>query len=102
MPLPPGSTYTRQKRLMLTPEDDAAIERLANRVAEVMGTPVKFSHILRACIRILHHAQDDVLQQAERSRLHRPPNEKPEALSEFEGRLARTLLVAFKKTSHMR
>jgi hypothetical protein len=102
MALPAGSKHVRQKRLMLTVEDDVAVEELTHRIAAALGTPLKFSHLLRACIHIMRHAEREILQEAKRSPLNRPPNECQDALADFEARFARTLLVAFKKSGFMR
>ena len=101
MALTAGSKLVRQKRLMLTVEDDVTVEDLANRIAAALGTPLKFSHLLRACIRIMRHAEPEILREAQRSPLNRPPNECQDALADFEARLARSLLVAFKRSGFM-
>ena len=59
-------------------------------------------HLLRACIRVMRHAESGVVKEFERTRLSRPPNEEPAALADFERRLARTMLIAFKKARRMR
>ena len=92
---------TRQKRLMLARDDEVAFEALVARVAERLGTPLKLSHVLRACITLLHHAEPQILHRAENTRLNRPPNEKAEAVAEFERRLARMFLVSFKEAAKM-
>ena len=92
MPLPEGSRLTRQKRLMLTVEDERAAERLASSLADALGTSVKLSHVLRACLVLLRHGEEHIQQRAERTSLRRPPNEQHEAVADFEERLARVIL----------
>lgn len=92
---------TRQKRLMLARDDEVAFEAFVAHIAERLGTPLKFSHVLRACITLLHHAEPEILRRAENTRLNRPPNEKADAVANFERRLARMFLVSFKEASRM-
>lgn len=93
---------TRQKRLMLSYAEEKAIERLVGRLADKLGTPVRMSHVLRACLRVLHHAEPQILRRAGSTKLIRPPNELADVLGDFERRLARLLLVAFKESGRLK
>ncbi len=91
----------RQKRLMLSLAEERAIEKLVGRIADELGTTVRLSHVLRACIVILHHAKPQILRRAASIRLNRPPNEMADVLGDFERRLARLLLVSFKESGRI-
>jgi hypothetical protein len=95
----PTDKLIRQKRLMLSPAEDRALDKLVGRLADELGTPVKMSHVLRACLQVLHHAEPQILQRAASTKLTRPPNEMAGVLGDFERRLARLLLVSFKESS---
>lgn len=87
---------TRQKRLLLSCSEEVAFDRLINRIADGIDTPVKGSHVLRACLAILHHAERQIVRKTRTTTLKRPPNEHAEEIVEFERRLAQLLLAAFK------
>ena len=86
---------------MLSPREERDIERLATRIADELHTTLRLSHVLRACLLILHHAEAQILARAKDTRLARPPNELADVLGEFESRLARMLLVAIKESPRM-
>ena len=82
----------REKRVLLTPEEERQAERLVDRMGEQLGTSVKLSHMLRACITVLCHAEVELLQRAAEMRpLPRPGNGDAVALAQFEQALARLL-----------
>ena len=91
----------RQKRLMLSSAEEKAIEKLVGRIADKLGTAVRLSHLLRACLVILHHAEPQILRRAASTKLNRPPNEMADVLGDFEKRLARLLLVSFKESGRL-
>ncbi len=91
-------TQAREKRVLLTYPEERQIELLVHRLAIELSTPVKLSHVLRACVTILRHAEDEIAERARRAApLTRPPNGSHEALAEFEHRLAQILLEALRK-----
>ncbi|MFH1110147.1 MAG: hypothetical protein V1790_13275 [Planctomycetota bacterium] len=87
---------TRQKRLMLSPAEEKAVNALVTRIADGLGTTLRLSHLVRACLVIMHHAEPQILERAASTKLTRPPNEMADVLGDFERRLARLLLVSFK------
>ncbi len=94
---------SREKRVLLTQSEELELERIVNRVAAELSTPVKLSHILRACITILRHAQDRIVERARQaSPLTRPPNGDPGALADFEHRLAQILSAALRDAPPLR
>ncbi len=93
----------REKRVLLSQPEERELERLVNRVAGELSTPVKLSHLLRACVTLLRHAEDQIAEQARQAGpLTRPSNGAPAALAEFEHRLARILSAAFRDAARIR
>jgi hypothetical protein len=88
----------REKRVLLTYPEERRIELLVYRLAIELSTPVKLSHVLRACVTLLQHAENEIAERARRAApLTRPPNGSAEALADFEHRLAQLLLEALRK-----
>lgn len=103
MPEPRPDKLNREKRVLLTQAEEHEIERLVSRVATEVATPVKLSHLLRACVLLLRHAEDQVVDQARQAgTLTRPSNGDPTALAEFEYRLAQILSAAFRDAQRLR
>ena len=101
--MPTLEKLTREKRVLLTFSEEREIERLIARVAEELATPVKFSHLLRAYMTLLLHAENEITKRARQVvPLHRPPNGDPVALARFEHRLAQILSAAFRDASLLR
>ena len=86
---------------MLSPAEEKAVNALVTRVADELGTTVRLSHLMRACLVIMHHAEPQILQRAASTKLARPPNEMADVLGDFERRLARLLLVSFKDSGKL-
>jgi len=86
---------------MLSRREEREAEGLALRIADELRTTLRLSHVLRACLLILHHGEPQILARAKNTRLSRPPNELADALGDFEARLARMLLVAIKESPRM-
>jgi hypothetical protein len=61
---PRPDKLNREKRVLLTQAEEHEIERLVSRVAAEVSTPVKLSHLLRACVTLLRHAEDQIADQA--------------------------------------
>jgi hypothetical protein len=93
----------REKRVLLTLSEEREIERLVARIAEELGTPVKLSHMLRAYMTLLLHAENEIVKRAHQAGpLHRPSNGDPSALVRFEQRLAQILSAAFRDAPPIR
>lgn len=100
-PLP--EKLSREKRVLLTLSEEREIERLVARVAEELATPVKLSHMLRAYLILLLHAEGEITKRARLTGvLHRPPNGDPVALAQFEHQLAKILSSAFRDAPPLR
>jgi hypothetical protein len=103
LPAPQPDKLNREKRVLLTQAEEHEIERLVSRVAAEVSTPVKLSHLLRACVTLLRHAEGQIADHARQAgTLTRPSNGDPVALAEFEFRLAQILSAAFRDTERLR
>jgi len=91
---------SREKRVLLTKSEEREIERFVARLADELETPLKLSHVLRACMVILRHAESEILAQArEAAKLERPSNGDPAALARFEHQLAQILSAALRQAA---
>lgn len=87
-------------RVLMSKSEKAALEGLVDRLAKKADTPLKISHMFRACILLLRRSEDALLEEARRgTRLVRPSNGNPMGIVEFEQRVAQMLLSALKNTS---
>jgi hypothetical protein len=94
---------SREKRVLLSPSEEREIERFVSRVAEGLGTPVKLSHMLRAYMTLLLHAENEIIKRAHQAPpMRRPPNGDPIALANFEQGVAQILSAAFREASPLR
>jgi DNA repair ATPase RecN len=102
-PGPQPDKLNREKRVLLTQAEEREIERLVSRLAEELATPVKLSHLLRACVTLLRHTEEQIADHARQTgSLTRPSNGDPAALAEFEFRLAQILSAAFRDAARLR
>jgi len=93
---------TKAKRVLLTPEEERQIERLVDRIAEHVGASLKLSHVLRACMALLCHAEAELLRHASGHPLVRPANGDAVALAQFEQGIARILSLALRDAPPIR
>lgn len=95
---------SREKRVLLTLSEEREIERCVDRIAEGFGgTPVKLSHIIRACLTVMRHSENEIIHRAQEvGQLTRPPNGDNMALAEFEHELAKVLSQAFRDAPSLR
>ena len=79
----------REKRVLLSWEEELALQRLLDELTETLQTPVKLSNALRSCLILLRHARTPVVAYAARQdSLVRPANNDPAGIARFEQRLA--------------
>ncbi len=112
MPEPRGSSTSesrsterrcREKRVMLSRGEERQIERLVDRLAEELKTSLKLSHLLRAAVSVLLHAEEELVRRVrECQSLHRPSNWDPVALAQFEHELARMVSQALRDSPPLR
>ena len=92
-----------EKRLLLSQTESRAMDRLVSSLASELGTPVKLSHVLRACTSLLLHSEGELIQRARESgRLMRPPNGDMQALIQFEKSIAALVSAAIKDAGPIR
>jgi len=90
-PLPPPTPKRppREKRVLLSWEEELALQRLLDQLTETLQTPVKLSNALRSCLILLRHAQGPILEAATRQGgMVRPANNDQTGIALFEQRLA--------------
>jgi hypothetical protein len=93
----------REKRVLLTAEEERQIERLVDRIGEDLGTSLKLSHLLRACMTLLCHAEGELhVNAATLGPLIRPANGDAIALAQFEFDLAKLLSKALRDAPPLR
>ena len=98
-----GERLSREKRVLLSPAEERVIERLVQRLAEEFSSPVKLSHVLRACIAVLCHGENELLRRAkEAGQLVRPANGDPVGLARFEHALAKVISEALRDAPAVR
>jgi hypothetical protein len=86
----------REKRVLLSWEEELALQRLLDQLTEALQTPVKLSNALRSCLILLRHAQGPIVDCAAREgSLVRPANNDQTGIALFEHRLASIFQAAF-------
>jgi len=79
------------------------VMRIVSRLGEQLQTSVEWSHVGRALVVLLRHAESEIIKQARKNGpLTRPANDQAIALAEFEQRIAQVLLRAFRDASPLR
>jgi hypothetical protein len=86
----------REKRVLLSWEEELALQRLLDQLTETLQTPVKLSNALRSCLILLRHAQGPIVDHAGRQgTLVRPANNDQTGIALFEQRLAAIFQAGF-------
>jgi len=86
----------REKRVLLSWEEELALQRLLDQLTETLQTPVKLSNALRSCLILLRHAQGPIVESAARQgNLVRPANNDQTGIALFEQRLASIFQAGF-------
>jgi hypothetical protein len=94
---------SREKRVLLSAEEEREIERLVDRIGEDLGTSLKLSHLLRGCMTLLCHAEGEIHSAAATiGPLIRPANGDAIALAQFEFDLAKLLSKALRDAPPLR
>ena len=104
--LPDGQTSSMPERLdkplkfRLPRSERTDVMRIVSRLGEQLQTSVEWSHVGRALVVLLRHAEGEVIKHARRNGpLTRPANDQAIALADFEQRIAQILLRAFRDMS---
>jgi hypothetical protein len=86
----------REKRVLLSWEEELALQRLLDQLTETLQTPVKLSNTLRSCLILLRHAQAPIVGAAgKQGILVRPANNDQTGIALFEQRLASIFQAGF-------
>jgi len=93
----------REKRVVLSRSEERQIERLTDRMADELRTSLKLSHLLRAAVSVLLHAEEEIIHRLQGSApLERPSNWDAVALAQFEHDLAKILSHALREAPPLR
>jgi len=92
----------REKRVLLSWEEELALQRLLDQLTETLQTPVKLSNALRSCLILLRHAQGSIVESAaKQGSLVRPANNDPTGIAIFEQRLASIFQMGFTRAGKL-
>ena len=95
--------FDQEKRILFTRSENQALDRLVFSLACRLNTQVKTSHLIRAVVSLLLHAEDEIDKRAgEVGALTRPPNGDPKALQRFERELASIVSAALRDAGPLR
>src|SRR5436190_1838974 len=89
LPVQPTATQVikrppREKRVLLSWEEELALQRLLDQLTETLQTPVKLSNALRSCLILLRHAQSSIVDSAARQgTMVRPANNDQTGIAMF-------------------
>lgn len=90
--------FSREKRVMLTVSEEERVEDLVRSIARELRTPVKLSHLLRACLGLVLRSREELLAQAREKPVGRPPNGDTAGIQAFERSLGALLDSAMRLT----
>jgi hypothetical protein len=93
----------REKRVLLTPTEERALERVVANIGAELGTSLKLSHVLRASIRLLIDAENELVERARATgRTVRPPNGDQAAIEAFEKVIANVVHSGIRSSRSIR
>lgn len=92
----------REKRMLLTASEDELFEDLVRGITRDLRVTVKSSNVLRACLTLLLHVQEELFKQCRRMEpLQRPRYDDPTSIVAFEEELARIFDSAIRNTKSL-
>jgi len=96
MPATPAhERLSREKRVLLSPSEETAVNEFVQRLSSSGAGSLRFSHLLRACIRLLRHCESELIERVRAApHLVRPANDNSVALARFECCLAEEVAAA--------
>ena len=77
------------------------VRSLVVRLSDEAGITLTLSFLMRACLDLLLHSEDQLKDEFARSRLERPYNEKT-AITDFERQIAEIVHAAIRKAAPLR
>jgi len=94
---------TRVLKAKVSTSEHVELTRLVNELSLELETPVSTTHVIRALITILRHAEPELQRRAKlNGPLRRPPNDDLTAIAAFEFRLAKLLSAALRESKPLR
>lgn len=111
MPRPPEPAQEQQPterlnaplKVHLQPGERRELNRILNQLSQELRTTVSVSHVQRALMTLLQHAEAEVLKRAaEQPPMKRPPNDNLAAIAAFEFRLAKILYGGLRQAPPLR
>jgi hypothetical protein len=89
--------FDQEKRVLFTRSESQSINRLVASLATRLGTQVKTSHVMRALVALLLHAEDELDKRAgDLGLLTRPANGDAHALQKFEKEIGKIIATALR------
>ncbi|RUL84593.1 hypothetical protein [Tautonia sociabilis] len=89
----------REKRMLLSREEEEELETLVSEIARDLGVRVKTSNVLRACVALLFNVKDELRKQCRRTQFSkRPRYNEQTSIANFEENIARLLDTAVRNT----
>jgi hypothetical protein len=95
--------FDQEKRILFTRGETQAIDRMVTNLAGRLNAQVKVSHVIRALVALLLHADAEIDKRAgEAGPLVRPPNGDALALQRFELEIAKILAAGMRDAGPIR
>jgi len=92
---------TREKRMLLTRDEERELDRLIDEISDELGVRVKVSNVMRASVALLFNVREELTKQCRRAKFaKRPRNGDPTEIANFEENLARLFDSAVRNTRH--
>jgi len=93
----------REKRVLLSIAEERAVQRVVTAMGLEIGSTLKLSHVLRACVRLIVNAEAELIERARaKGRTIRPPNSDLAGIENFERHIASVLHTALKNSRPVR
>jgi len=90
-------------KVQLHPAERRELNRFLNQLSQELGTTVSVSHLQRALVTLVLHAEAEVLKRArEYAPMKRPPNDNLAAIAAFEFRIAKVFCGALRQAPPLR
>ena len=89
--------FDQEKRVLFTRSESQSINRLVASLATRLGAQVKTSHVMRALVALLLHAEDELDKRAgDAGFIARPANGDAQALHKFEKEIGKIIANALR------
>lgn len=100
---PLGERMEREKRVLVTPSEERILDRVVANIGAELGTSLKLSHVLRSCIRLMIHSENELIERARATgRTIRPPNGDLAAIEAFEKVVTNVLQTGIRNARPLR